>query len=129
MANRLSNSVPSSDNCSICLEPLNDRHPIKTLHTTERNVAHIFHRHCIDPWMRSQDTCPLCREVVGIQTPAGLRRARRNRRLAIEQLAIEHQIAVREFQDQNERLISYALVVVLVSCVALRFLQFAGFLE
>lgn len=49
--------------CAICQEvfkvgetiiplPCNDTHP------------HVFHKHCIQPWLASNTTCPLCRGKV-----------------------------------------------------------------
>ena len=41
--------------CSICMEMI-ERDNKKTL-----NCNHDFHANCVNRWLRSNDTCPLCR--------------------------------------------------------------------
>jgi len=47
----------SADNCSICLEALAEQ-PKKL------SCGHNFHSRCIDPWLSTNITCPLCRKKV-----------------------------------------------------------------
>ena len=42
--------------CTICLELFQDNESVKQL-----PCSHIFHPHCIDPWLASHTTCPNCR--------------------------------------------------------------------
>ncbi|XP_009602922.1 E3 ubiquitin-protein ligase ATL41-like [Nicotiana tomentosiformis] len=43
--------------CTICLSVLEDGETARTL----PNCNHIFHSECIDKWLVSQSTCPICR--------------------------------------------------------------------
>jgi hypothetical protein len=50
---------PTSDNipeCSICLEPIKKKGV-----TLKCNVSHTFHKKCILKWLKTNNTCPLCR--------------------------------------------------------------------
>ncbi|MCL7028190.1 hypothetical protein MKW94_023148 [Papaver nudicaule] len=42
--------------CSVCLEQVNEGEIIRTL-----PCLHQFHSNCIDPWLRQQGTCPVCK--------------------------------------------------------------------
>lgn len=42
-----------NDNCSICYEELEDSY--------KTTCNHIFHEKCINTWLKSNSTCPLCR--------------------------------------------------------------------
>ncbi|XP_026444414.1 E3 ubiquitin-protein ligase SDIR1-like [Papaver somniferum] len=42
--------------CSVCLEQVNEGEIIRTL-----PCLHQFHSSCIDPWLRQQGTCPVCK--------------------------------------------------------------------
>ncbi|KAF3788162.1 E3 ubiquitin-protein ligase [Nymphaea thermarum] len=42
--------------CSICLEQVNIGELIRSL-----PCLHQFHTNCIDPWLRQQGTCPVCK--------------------------------------------------------------------
>ncbi|KAI3923453.1 hypothetical protein MKW92_028768 [Papaver armeniacum] len=42
--------------CSVCLEQVNEGEIIRTL-----PCLHQFHSTCIDPWLRQQGTCPVCK--------------------------------------------------------------------
>lgn len=48
------NIVPKDDECSICLEK-------KDIEWTKLKCNHEFHYDCVEPWLRSHNTCPLCR--------------------------------------------------------------------
>lgn len=55
-------SFPSNDSndelneCSICLDSI---HPDDQVITT---CNHIFHKHCLEPWLEQNKTCGYCRE-------------------------------------------------------------------
>lgn len=46
--------------CSICLEQVNSGEIVRSL-----PCLHQFHATCIDPWLRQQGTCPVCKFRVG----------------------------------------------------------------
>uniref|UniRef100_A0A803R2C8 RING-type E3 ubiquitin transferase n=2 Tax=Cannabis sativa TaxID=3483 RepID=A0A803R2C8_CANSA len=46
--------------CSICLEQVSRGELIRSL-----PCLHQFHTSCIDPWLRQQGTCPVCKYRVG----------------------------------------------------------------
>ncbi|KAK2993170.1 hypothetical protein RJ640_015357, partial [Escallonia rubra] len=46
--------------CSICLEQVNRGEIVRSL-----PCLHQFHANCIDPWLRQQGTCPVCKLTVG----------------------------------------------------------------
>lgn len=43
--------------CSICLTDYKDRDLLRLL----PDCGHLFHLKCIDPWLRLNPTCPMCR--------------------------------------------------------------------
>ncbi|CAA0406769.1 unnamed protein product [Arabidopsis thaliana] len=43
--------------CSICLEELEDGHEIIRI----KKCRHVFHRSCIDSWLKQNRSCPNCR--------------------------------------------------------------------
>lgn len=47
---------PDSD-CAVCLSELADGDKVREL----PNCGHVFHVECVDAWLRSRTTCPLCR--------------------------------------------------------------------
>ncbi|KAJ8750634.1 hypothetical protein K2173_015815 [Erythroxylum novogranatense] len=52
-------SIKSSEDeltCTICLEQVNRGELVRSL-----PCLHQFHTHCIDPWLRQQGTCPVCK--------------------------------------------------------------------
>nr|QOE77906.1 E3 ubiquitin-protein ligase [Coptis chinensis] len=56
-------NVKSSEDeltCSVCLEQVNVGELIRSL-----PCLHQFHANCIDPWLRQQGTCPVCKFRVG----------------------------------------------------------------
>ncbi|KAB1217847.1 E3 ubiquitin-protein ligase SDIR1 [Morella rubra] len=46
--------------CSVCLEQVNAGDLIRSL-----PCLHQFHANCIDPWLRQQGTCPVCKYRAG----------------------------------------------------------------
>ncbi|KAK9283488.1 hypothetical protein L1049_011734 [Liquidambar formosana] len=46
--------------CSVCLEQVNVGELIRSL-----PCLHRFHANCIDPWLRQQGTCPVCKFRAG----------------------------------------------------------------
>ncbi|GMP23072.1 hypothetical protein CsSME_00000809 [Camellia sinensis var. sinensis] len=46
--------------CSVCLEQVNVGELVRSL-----PCLHQFHAICIDPWLRQQGTCPVCKFKVG----------------------------------------------------------------
>ncbi|KAE7996757.1 hypothetical protein FH972_001450 [Carpinus fangiana] len=46
--------------CSVCLEQVNAGELIRSL-----PCLHQFHANCIDPWLRQQGTCPVCKYRAG----------------------------------------------------------------
>ncbi|KAF7083284.1 hypothetical protein CFC21_087093 [Triticum aestivum] len=47
----------SAQLCSVCLEDLEDGEMVREL----PSCKHIFHVECIDMWLHSHTTCPICR--------------------------------------------------------------------
>nr|KYP75760.1 RING-H2 finger protein ATL3B [Cajanus cajan] len=43
--------------CTVCLSEFEDKDTIKML----PKCAHVFHQQCIDNWLPSHMTCPICR--------------------------------------------------------------------
>ena len=57
--NRPRQDQPDPDECSICMNPINDGRPIGIIPCT-----HQFHRDCIQGWVDGgNNTCPMCRAV------------------------------------------------------------------
>ncbi|KAJ3686292.1 hypothetical protein LUZ61_015456 [Rhynchospora tenuis] len=54
-----SNSGNSTE-CSICLGVLEEDDSVRVMH----NCPHLFHQDCIDKWLKSHVTCPICRANV-----------------------------------------------------------------
>lgn len=56
------NTTASEDGltCSVCLEQVNVGEIIRSL-----PCLHQFHATCIDPWLRQQGTCPVCKSRAG----------------------------------------------------------------
>ncbi|KAL8465344.1 hypothetical protein ACS0TY_034732 [Phlomoides rotata] len=51
--------------CAVCLCELSDNDSLKFL----PNCSHAFHIHCIETWLLSNSTCPLCRSTIGCGNP------------------------------------------------------------
>lgn len=53
-------AAESHDACAVCLDTyVPDRELVRRL-----PCAHVFHSHCILPWVMQEDRCPLCNENV-----------------------------------------------------------------
>lgn len=50
---------PIIGDCPICLSEFRDRETVRCI----PNCGHEFHPRCIDTWLRSHVTCPLCRSA------------------------------------------------------------------
>ncbi|KAI4304632.1 hypothetical protein MLD38_040112 [Melastoma candidum] len=50
--------------CSICLEQVSRGELVRSL-----PCFHQFHANCIDPWLRQQGTCPVCKFKLGAAFP------------------------------------------------------------
>ncbi|RZC76544.1 hypothetical protein C5167_000643 [Papaver somniferum] len=48
--------------CSVCLEQVDVGEIVRRL-----PCLHQFHANCVDPWLRKQGTCPLCKFRAGIK--------------------------------------------------------------
>ncbi|GJW91915.1 E3 ubiquitin protein ligase SDIR1 isoform X1 [Tanacetum coccineum] len=62
-AGAVSGNLKSSEDeltCSVCLETVNVGELVRSL-----PCLHQFHAECIDPWLRQQGTCPVCKFKVG----------------------------------------------------------------
>jgi hypothetical protein len=46
--------------CSICLEEITS----KALDKKQLNCGHNFHKECVNEWLETNNTCPLCRTQV-----------------------------------------------------------------
>ena len=49
--------------CAICLNEFHDHEILRLL----PKCNHVFHPHCVDPWLASHVTCPVCRENLEMQ--------------------------------------------------------------
>lgn len=53
----------SGAECSVCLSAFVDGEEISELN----DCKHIFHAKCIDTWLRSHSTCPICRTCLPVK--------------------------------------------------------------
>lgn len=47
------------DTCPICYETISLQESVRRL-----KCMHVYHKKCIDPWLRRKFTCPMCRATV-----------------------------------------------------------------
>ncbi|XP_047968817.1 RING-H2 finger protein ATL47-like [Salvia hispanica] len=52
--------------CAVCLSEFSFLDKLKVL----PNCSHAFHIHCIETWLLSNSTCPLCRSLIGFGNSA-----------------------------------------------------------
>lgn len=55
--------------CAVCLSELEDGEKVRAL----PGCSHVFHVDCIDAWLRSRTTCPVCRAEVRPKATADAR--------------------------------------------------------
>ncbi|XP_060625737.2 E3 ubiquitin-protein ligase RNF149 [Anolis sagrei] len=46
----------NAENCAVCIENYKTKDIVRIL-----PCKHVFHRHCIDPWLLEHRTCPMCK--------------------------------------------------------------------
>ncbi len=51
-----------SETCSICIETFENDQPDS--YCRELNCKHVFHKRCIDRWLKKSDLCPMCKTTV-----------------------------------------------------------------
>lgn len=51
--------------CAVCLAAFEDHDDLRVLPA----CCHVFHPHCIDPWLAGAVTCPLCRADLTVTAP------------------------------------------------------------
>ncbi len=49
--------------CTVCQANLEEGERIRAI----EKCQHLFHADCLDPWLRTQNTCPLCRVEINQQ--------------------------------------------------------------
>ncbi|KAF3434422.1 hypothetical protein FNV43_RR25525 [Rhamnella rubrinervis] len=54
---KLGNSVEAPSCCSICLADYRESDMLRLL----PECGHLFHKKCVDPWLKLHPTCPNCR--------------------------------------------------------------------
>ncbi|XP_066327286.1 RING-H2 finger protein ATL3-like [Miscanthus floridulus] len=50
----------AAEDCAVCLGEVEKGETVRQLPACQ----HVFHRECIDPWLRAHATCPVCRSSV-----------------------------------------------------------------
>ncbi|GJM94874.1 hypothetical protein PR202_ga11557 [Eleusine coracana subsp. coracana] len=62
-----SNEDEEERECSVCLGAMAEGEAARRL----PRCAHVFHRGCVDVWLREHSTCPVCRAEVVVSAPPG----------------------------------------------------------
>jgi hypothetical protein len=60
-------AISSNDQCSVCLEEISSQETQTTSGekaAVRTNCNHIFHNGCVQQWLETNDSCPLCRANV-----------------------------------------------------------------
>lgn len=65
LASSLASLPKSSPDCAVCLSPFDPKAELRLLPA----CRHAFHAECIDTWLRSTASCPLCRASVRLPFP------------------------------------------------------------
>ncbi|KAG6494997.1 E3 ubiquitin-protein ligase ATL4-like [Zingiber officinale] len=60
LASSLAVLPKSSPDCAVCLSPFRPHDELRLLPA----CRHAFHSQCVDPWLRSAPSCPLCRTSI-----------------------------------------------------------------
>ncbi|XP_067900117.1 E3 ubiquitin-protein ligase RNF130-like isoform X2 [Heterodontus francisci] len=47
---------PEFDHCAVCIEGYKSNDVVRIL-----PCKHVFHKHCVDPWLNEHCTCPICK--------------------------------------------------------------------
>uniref|UniRef100_A0ACD5UTT8 Uncharacterized protein n=1 Tax=Avena sativa TaxID=4498 RepID=A0ACD5UTT8_AVESA len=66
MASALAALPKSSPDCAVCLSPFTPEAELRLLPA----CRHAFHAECVDAWLRTTPTCPLCRATVALPHPS-----------------------------------------------------------
>ncbi|KAM0896551.1 hypothetical protein ACQ4PT_023133 [Festuca glaucescens] len=66
MASALAALPKSSPDCAVCLSPFTPDAELRLLPA----CRHAFHAACVDAWLRTSPTCPLCRATVALPHPS-----------------------------------------------------------
>lgn len=61
----LHKELVSDDECCICLGIFGDGDKVKVL----PRCQHCFHSECVDKWLTTQSSCPLCRASIRVDSP------------------------------------------------------------
>ncbi|CAL9753214.1 unnamed protein product [Musa acuminata subsp. burmannicoides] len=65
LASSLAVLPKSSPDCAVCLYPFRPHDELRLLPA----CRHAFHSRCVDPWLRSTPSCPLCRSSIALPAP------------------------------------------------------------
>ncbi|CAL5018929.1 unnamed protein product [Urochloa decumbens] len=65
MASALAALPKSSPDCAVCLSPFSPDAELRLLPA----CRHAFHADCVDAWLRTTPSCPLCRAAVSLPHP------------------------------------------------------------
>ena len=55
------NGLVETENCSICLSAFKKGEELRLLPCPG---THIFHKECVDDWLKLNDSCPCCRQSI-----------------------------------------------------------------
>lgn len=55
-----SDALREQKKCLVCLEEFGDGDDLKTL-----PCLHIYHQHCVEHWLRTDNSCPVCKTRIG----------------------------------------------------------------
>ncbi|KAM3624011.1 uncharacterized protein V6R79_018097 [Siganus canaliculatus] len=53
---KLQETESDFDNCAVCIEGYKPNDVVRIL-----PCRHVFHKHCVDPWLLDHRTCPMCK--------------------------------------------------------------------
>ena len=64
LSSEIENNNEEEIMCSICRGNIQENEPLRKL----KNCNHFFHINCIDNWLVTNSTCPICRQPVRINS-------------------------------------------------------------